>query len=70
MERDHVLDDLEPGRSSLGNIVKDVDIMQVARKEAFELISRDPALTEERNRMLRSEIIRRYGVRIELSRVG
>lgn len=43
-----------------GNIVKDLDIMEIARREAFGLVAKDPALTEERHRLLKESLKSRF----------
>ena len=53
-----------------GNILKDFDIMEAARIEAFALIERDPDLAEEHHRMLRERLTERFRDKIELARVG
>lgn len=39
----------------LANIVSDADILLIARKEAFELVERDPQLTRTENKYIRKE---------------
>lgn len=53
-----------------GNILKDFDIMERARKEAFEVVSRDPSLTEEHHRLLREALVSRFKEKIELASVA
>lgn len=43
-----------------GNILKDFDIMEHARREAFELIEKDPALAEEHHQPLRSALKEKF----------
>lgn len=43
-----------------GNILKDFGIMELARKEAFDLVGRDPDLEEEHHRMLKEAIVSRF----------
>lgn len=49
-----------------GNILKDFDIMELARKEAFLLIAGDPGLREERHRLLRESLAERFKDRLDL----
>ena len=39
----------------LANIVTDADILSLARKEAFNLVERDPHLTRTENKNIRKE---------------
>lgn len=43
-----------------GNIVKDFDIMEAARREAFGLVDRDPGMSEEHHRLLGGELELRF----------
>ncbi len=53
-----------------GNILKDFDIMEIARKEAFELVAKDPGLDEEHHRALKKRLVSRFKGKLELIRVG
>lgn len=53
-----------------GNILKDFDIMECARIEAFTLISKDPALSEEHHRLLKENLFMRFRSKLELIKVG
>ncbi|MBD3427022.1 MAG: ATP-dependent DNA helicase RecG [Candidatus Omnitrophica bacterium] len=44
-----------------GNIVRDFDIMEEARTEAFDLVEQDPALSDPHNRRIREDIAERFG---------
>jgi ATP-dependent DNA helicase RecG len=54
----------------LANIVTDADILQAARKEAFELVERDPHLTRTENRNIRKEFEFVFKDLLSLVRVG
>jgi len=54
----------------LGNLVSDVDILEQARKEAFELIGLDPSLQEERHKGLREMLINNFKDKFYLGLVG
>ncbi len=43
-----------------GNILKDFGIMELARKEAFDLVRRDPELREEHHRPLKAALLARF----------
>jgi len=43
-----------------GNILKDFEIMELARREAFDLIKADPALKEENHRPLKLALVSRF----------
>ncbi|MBL7071350.1 MAG: ATP-dependent DNA helicase RecG [Candidatus Omnitrophica bacterium] len=53
-----------------GDIVADKDILELARREAFELIEKDSNLSDERNRDLRDVIMERYKGKLEFLGVG
>ncbi len=53
-----------------GNIVKDFSIMERARKEAFDLIARDPSLKEEHHRYLKEDLAARFKGKLDLVKVG
>lgn len=53
-----------------GNLAKDFGIMELARKEAFALIEKDPNLSEERHQPLKKSLYERFKGRLELVRVG
>jgi len=53
-----------------GNILKDFDIMELARKEAFDFVARDPEFREEHHRALKSALASRFKGKMELIRVG
>ncbi|MDX1762920.1 MAG: ATP-dependent DNA helicase RecG [bacterium] len=54
----------------LGNIVRDLHILEVARKEAFGRIKADPSMKKGENQRLLQEMEERYGGRVGLVRVG
>jgi ATP-dependent DNA helicase RecG len=53
-----------------GNLAKDFGIMELARKEAFTLIEKDPGLSEEHHQLLKKSLYERFKGRLELIRVG
>jgi len=53
-----------------GNIVRDIEIMELARKEAFLLVGRDPGLKDYENRFIKENLYRRFKGRLGLVRVG
>ena len=53
-----------------GNILKDIDIMKLAQREAFDLVIRDPYLAEERHLRLKQVLARRFKNRAELGKVA
>ncbi len=63
--RQHGLPDLR-----LANIVDDFDLLMLARKNAFELIERDPALSAPEHLTLRSALLGKFGDRLGLVDVG
>ncbi len=53
-----------------GNIARDFDIMEAARKEAFRLIEKDPNLIEEHHKLLKGAFAERFKGKMELIKVG
>lgn len=53
-----------------GDITADKDILELARREAFALIERDPNLQDERNKNLRDVVMNRYKDKMQFSEVG
>ncbi|HPM42384.1 MAG TPA: helicase-related protein, partial [Candidatus Omnitrophota bacterium] len=53
-----------------GNILKDFDIMEMARKEAFQVVARDPDLQEDHHRLLHAALMSRFKERIGLAGVA
>ncbi|MFH1753063.1 MAG: ATP-dependent DNA helicase RecG [Candidatus Omnitrophota bacterium] len=53
-----------------GNVVRDMEIMEIARKEAFSLIAEDPELKNYENRSLRAGLRKRFRDKIGLVKVG
>lgn len=53
-----------------GNIIEDKAMLELARKEAFELVDNDLGLKDERNRNLREAILERYKGKTEFLKVG
>ena len=53
-----------------GNILKDFDIMERARIEAFGLVAKDPNLQEEHHRLLKDALTARFKGRFDLIGVG
>jgi len=53
-----------------GNILKDFDIMELARREAFGLVVKDPDLAEEHHRLLKEALAARFKGKLDLIGVG
>ena len=53
-----------------GNIIKDFDIMERARKEAFGLIALDPTMSEEHHQKLKENLLAKFKGRLELINVA
>ncbi|MDP3789816.1 MAG: ATP-dependent DNA helicase RecG [Candidatus Omnitrophota bacterium] len=53
-----------------GDIIEDKAILELARKEAFELVDNDNGLKDERNRNLREAILERYRGKTDFLKVG
>jgi len=54
----------------VANILRDGTILEQARQAAFDLLDKDPELSGADNLGLRSELLRRWGQRLELGAIG
>jgi ATP-dependent DNA helicase RecG len=54
----------------VANIVRDIKVLQEARKEAFEVVERDPNLADPSHRYLKEILKERWKGRLELAGVG
>ncbi len=63
--RQHGLPDLK-----IANIVDDFDLLVMARKNAFELVSQDPMLTKAENRNIRQALLAKFGDALGLADVA
>jgi ATP-dependent DNA helicase RecG len=63
--RQHGLPDLK-----IANIVDDFDLLVMARKNAFEMVSQDPMLTKAENRNIRQALLAKFGDALGLADVA
>ncbi len=63
--RQHGLPDLK-----IANIVDDFDLLVMARKNAFELVSQDPMLTEAEHKNIRQALLAKFGDALGLADVA
>jgi ATP-dependent DNA helicase RecG len=54
--RQHGLPDLK-----IANIIDDFDLLVMARRKAFELVSRDPMLNKAEHKNIRQALITKFG---------
>ncbi|BCS53943.1 ATP-dependent DNA helicase RecG [Geobacter sp. SVR] len=54
----------------IANILRDGQILETARKAAFELLAADPELSGSDHVRLREELVSRWGQRLELGSIG
>jgi ATP-dependent DNA helicase RecG len=54
----------------VADILRDGGVLEQARREAFDLVASDPELCAEGNERLRSELMVRWGGRLELASIG
>lgn len=54
----------------VGNIIRDVKILEAARKDAFEIISKDPLLNLPEHRLLRHAMERKWMNKLELGTIS
>ncbi len=53
-----------------GNILKDFDIMELARREAFQVVAKDPKLQEDHHRPLKEALVRKFRDKLALGDVA
>ena len=53
-----------------GNILKDFAIMEIARKEAFDLVAKDPFLKDARHQLLKRSMLARFKGKLDLINVA
>jgi len=63
--RQHGLPDLK-----IANIIDDFDLLQLARKDAFELVETDPKLVSAEHKNIRTELQRKFAASLTLVDVG
>jgi ATP-dependent DNA helicase RecG len=54
----------------VADILRDGGVLEQARREAFDLVARDPDLSAPGNERLRGELMARWGGRLELASIG
>jgi len=54
----------------IGNIISDIDIMEIARKEAVNIIKSDPELSAKENYLIKRNFLQSFKHRIDLAKVG
>ncbi|MBU0477315.1 ATP-dependent DNA helicase RecG [bacterium] len=54
----------------IGNIILDLDIMEIARKEAVNIIKSDPELSAKENYLIKRNFLQSFKHRIDLAKVG
>jgi ATP-dependent DNA helicase RecG len=58
------------GELSLADLLRNADLLQAARKDAFDLVAADAGLRCPGHALLRKAVLNRYGQTLELSEVG
>ncbi|NOT24425.1 MAG: DNA helicase RecG, partial [Nitrospiraceae bacterium] len=54
----------------VANLVRDADLLQQARQEAFSLLKQDPGLKAPAHRALREAMLRRWETKLDLGSVS
>ncbi len=54
----------------IGNIILDIDIMEIAREEAVNIIKSDPELSAKKNYPIKRDFLQSFKHRIDLAKVG
>jgi ATP-dependent DNA helicase RecG len=58
------------GELRIGNLVRDGDLLAMARKDAFALVAADPRLRRPENALVRAAVLERYGQTLDLAEIG
>jgi ATP-dependent DNA helicase RecG len=58
------------GELRLGNLVRDADILSIARHDAFAMVADDPGLRKSEHAALRRLVLERYGKTLDLVEIG
>jgi ATP-dependent DNA helicase RecG len=58
------------GEIRLGDVVRDSDLLRLARKDAFAIVAADASLSQPGYALLRAAVLQRYGQTLELAEVG
>jgi ATP-dependent DNA helicase RecG len=58
------------GELRVGNLVRDGDLLGLARKDAFALVAADPGLRRSEHALLRAAVLERYGRTLDLAEIG
>ena len=54
----------------IANIVEDYELLVMARKNAFELVTKDPMLAGEKHRNIRKALLAKFGDSLGLADVA
>ncbi|MBV8780797.1 MAG: ATP-dependent DNA helicase RecG, partial [Phycisphaerae bacterium] len=54
----------------LADVTKELELLQIARDDALSILHDDPNLNERKNRVLKEELDRRFGLTMQLAAVG
>jgi ATP-dependent DNA helicase RecG len=54
----------------LADITKEIELLELAREDAIQLLAHDPRLSGAANRRLRDEMVNRFGGSLQLAQVG
>jgi ATP-dependent DNA helicase RecG len=54
----------------VANLISDADLLQLAREDAFALVTADPALRDPAHAGLRTAVLERYGQTLDLVEIG
>jgi ATP-dependent DNA helicase RecG len=58
------------GELRFGDLLADHAVLQLAREDAFALVTDDPGLSRPEHKLLRQAVLHRYGTTLDLSQVG
>jgi ATP-dependent DNA helicase RecG len=58
------------GELRLGDLLADVELLQLARKDAFALVGADTGLSRPEHAALRQAVLERYGKTLDLAEIG
>lgn len=54
----------------IGDLIKDFSILKQARSDAFEIVSKDPYLTQNTHQKIRQKVLETFKDKLELISIG
>ena len=65
-----IISDIHANLDAFQRVLEDIDLLRMARRDAFALAHEDPFLKKEKHQILREELLRQFGDTLQLVDVG